>query len=105
MPYQIILEENAKEDIRKVVRWIAVNAEEDPFAKSAAWFTALQDALDSLSELSFRCPCAPENKFLVEEIRHLLFQKYRVVYTVSGNTVHVLHIRHQRQRPLRLDDF
>lgn len=105
MPYQVILEENAKEDIRKAVQWIAANAEKDSFAKSAAWFAALQDALDSLSELPFRCPSAPENKFLLEEIRQLLFQKYRVIYTVSGNAVHVLHIRHQRQRPLRPDDF
>jgi hypothetical protein len=59
------------------------------------------DAIDSLKTFPARCPLAPENEFFSQEIRQLLYGKgrgrYRVLFTISGNTVSVLHIRHSAQ--------
>ncbi|MGD0414539.1 MAG: hypothetical protein ABSA80_04235 [Terriglobales bacterium] len=38
------------------------------------------------------------------EVRHLLYglapHVYRILFTIEGETVHVLHIRHGRRQPL-----
>jgi hypothetical protein len=51
-----------------------------------------------------RCPLAPENKEFPFEVRQLLYGRkphlYRVLFTIEGDTVVVLHIRHGRRRRL-----
>jgi hypothetical protein len=40
---------------------------------------------------------APENEYFPEEIRNLFYGKrrnaYRIIFTIRGDTVHVLHVR------------
>lgn len=66
------------------------------------WYNGLLDAMESLADLPRRCPLAPEGEHFNEEIRHLLSGKrrnvYRVLFTIRGNIVHVLHIRHGSRR-------
>lgn len=62
---------------------------------AAEWFNGLVDAVESLSEMSERCPLTPETDEFVEEIRQLLYGSYRILFTIRGEQVHVLHIRHQ----------
>jgi plasmid stabilization system protein ParE len=61
------------------------------------WFLALQDAIASLAEFPARCPLAPENLAFPFEVRHLLNghapHVYRILFTIEGETVYVLHIR------------
>ena len=69
------------------------------------WFLALQDAIASLAEFPKRCPLAPENSAFLFEVRHLLYGRaphvYRILFTIEGETVYVLHIRHGRRAPLK----
>jgi plasmid stabilization system protein ParE len=68
------------------------------------WFRKLREEIASLSELPQRCPLAPENKEFPFEVRQLLYGRkphlYRVLFTIEGDTVVVLHIRHGRRRRL-----
>jgi hypothetical protein len=36
---------------------------------------------------------APENDEFVEEIRQMIVGRYRVLFTIQGRKVHVLHVR------------
>ena len=105
MLYQIAFEEDAIEDIRKTLRWIERNAKGHPQKKAGQWFNAMQKAVDSLSQFLFRCSPATEDSLVDEVVRQLLFQQYRILYTVRGDTVYVLHIRHQNQESLTQGDF
>ncbi len=62
------------------------------------WYNDLIDAVLSLDELAQRCPLAPENGTSVEEIRQLLHggkrHAYRILFTIRGPNVMVLHVRH-----------
>ncbi len=55
-----------------------------------------------------RCPLAPENDEFEEEIRELLYGKrqhrYRILFTIRGETVIVLHIRHGAREHLKGED-
>lgn len=68
------------------------------------WYDALENALQSLGQFPERCALAAENDAFEEEIRQLLFGKdhgtYRVLFTVRGDEVHVLHFRHTARLPL-----
>ena len=105
MLYQTAFEEDAIEDIRQTIRWIERSAKGNSQKKAGQWFNAMQKAADSLSQLPFRCPLALENSLVDEVVRQLLFEQYRILYTVIGDTVYVLHIRHQRQESLTQEDF
>ncbi|MAS05952.1 MAG: hypothetical protein CL534_14910 [Ahrensia sp.] len=55
-----------------------------------------------------RCPLAPENgKWGTEELRQLLYQeypsKYRILFHIADNTVHILQVRHGARRYLHQD--
>ncbi len=68
-------------------------------ADSAKRFSeGLIEAVESLQNNPFRCALAPENDFFYEEIRHLLYGKYRILITINKETVYILHIRHSSQR-------
>jgi len=38
-------------------------------------------------------PRAPENNEFEEEIRQMIVGRYRVLFTIKGKRVHVLHVR------------
>jgi plasmid stabilization system protein ParE len=67
------------------------------------WFRKIKEAVASLSEYPFRCPLAPEAHELSIEVRQLIYgrkrQAYRILFTVEGDTVFVLHVRHGRRAP------
>lgn len=46
-----------------------------------------------LSTLPLACPVAPESRDFSSEMRHLVFYRYRVLFTVDGNKVYILRIR------------
>ncbi|MBL8188125.1 MAG: type II toxin-antitoxin system RelE/ParE family toxin [Acidobacteria bacterium] len=51
-----------------------------------------------------RCPLAPESETHGQEIRHLIFDKYRILFIIDDETVYVLRVRHQAQEVLSLND-
>lgn len=94
MVFHVELAPQADREIDQAYRWIAQ-------ASSTAahrWFNGLMKALRSLGENPRRFPLAPENEAFEEEIRQLLHgrrhHRYRVLFTIRGATVQVLHVRH-----------
>lgn len=68
------------------------------------WFLAMEDAIASLASFPERCLLAPENARFPFEVRQLLYghkpHVYRILFTMDGATVNILHIRHGRRRPI-----
>jgi plasmid stabilization system protein ParE len=60
-----------------------------------------------LDQFPARCSLAPENEHFTQEIRQLLHgprnDVYRILFTIQGDTVHVLHVRHGAQQHLTED--
>lgn len=100
MSYQIILEEEAEQDIEAATAWMAQYSPE----KATQWYFDIQEAIDSLQTFPFRCPLARESEMFGAEIRHLIFGKYRILFTVIDETVYVLRVRHGAQDILRPDE-
>ena len=97
MPYRVILHREALDEALKDADYIA---EEGSPETARRWFTELSEKLDSLQTHPHRCGHARENDHVEDELRQLLHRSHRVIYTVIGQEVHILRIRHQRQDEL-----
>jgi len=96
----VIIELPAQEDIAEAHFWLA---EHDPEAADL-WFDGIYETIGSLEMFPERCPLAPENKYFREEIREIFHgrrhHKYRILFTVTADQVHVLHVRHGARRAM-----
>jgi plasmid stabilization system protein ParE len=92
--WTVIVELPAQRDIAEARLWLA---EREPDAADR-WFNSIYDTIGSLEIFPERCPLAPESKTLRTEIREIFHgrrhHKCRILFTVTGNEVHVLHVRH-----------
>ena len=91
--YNIVILPNAEQDIE--ASYLYIN-EESP-QNALNWYQDIYSKIQSLSTLPSRCPLAPENEFFEAEIRHLIIQNYRVLYTIEANAIYILHVRHGHQ--------
>ena len=84
--------------------WIAERAPES----ATKWFNGLEGAIYALADFPQRCPLAEESKAFDVEIRQLVYGKrvgaYRILFTIVGDAVHILHVRHGRRKRLRRED-
>ncbi len=101
MTYRVITQPSAETGADQAFRWLY---ERSPEA-AVRWYRGLRQAIESLAEHPQRCPLAPENEQFEEEIRQLLYGRrrgvYRLLFTIEGDTVSVLYIRHSAQDVLR----
>jgi plasmid stabilization system protein ParE len=78
-------------------------------SSAARWYAGLMTAIESLEQLPERCGLAPEAEDLGVKLRQLLFGKrrneYRILFTIRGDVVNVLHLRHAARRPLQPGDL
>jgi plasmid stabilization system protein ParE len=92
--WNVIVELPAQQDIAKAHLWLA---KRDPEAADR-WFNGIYDTIGALEIFPTRCSLAPESRFLNREIRETFHgrrqHKYRILFTVAENEVHVLHVRH-----------
>jgi plasmid stabilization system protein ParE len=92
--YQVIILPSAERDIGEAYEWLA---EQDAEA-AIRWYNRLLEVVFSLNTFPERCPLAPETKSFNREIRETFHgrrqHKYRILFTMSENEVHVLHVRH-----------
>jgi plasmid stabilization system protein ParE len=102
MAFRVEPTAQAKQDLVGILEWLLAQGADEPALR---WFFKLEEAIASLGELPYRCPLAPESKEFPFEVRQLLHgrkpHQYRVLYTIDGETVVVLHIRHGRRRHLK----
>jgi hypothetical protein len=65
--------------------------------------------LEKLSTLPERFPLAPENGLVDAEIQQMIFGRrqgaYRVLFTIQGDEVRVLHIRRAAQDWAKAEDL
>lgn len=98
MIYHVIIEPTAERGIREAYRWITENRSP---AAAVAWYNVLEKKVQTLRTQPRRCPVAAENDKFPEEIRVLLHgrrrQKYRIIFTIREDAVHVLYVRHAAQ--------
>lgn len=92
--FQVIILPSAERDIGEAYEWLADQDEE----AAIRWYNRLLEGIFSLDIFPERCPFAPERKFFNREIRETFHgrrqHKYRILFTVTENAVHVLHVRH-----------
>jgi plasmid stabilization system protein ParE len=102
MAFRVEITEQAERDGEAILEWLISHHAGD---SGLRWFQGLKDTIATLSELPKRCPLAPENKNLAFGVRHLLYGRkphvYRILFTIEGDTVFILHIRHGRRETLK----
>jgi plasmid stabilization system protein ParE len=100
MTYRVIIQPNAEAELDAAYRYRHARAPQ----AAVQWFVGIVEAINSLERFPMRCPLAPENGHFAEEIRQLLYgarrDVFRILFTIQGDTVHVLHIRHGAQQYL-----
>ena len=101
MAFRVEISKQAERDAENILDWLLA---EHAGKAGADWFLALDDALASLTEFPERCMIAPESVRFPFEVRQLLYGRkphiYRILFTVEGSAVKVLHIRHGRRKPI-----
>jgi plasmid stabilization system protein ParE len=101
MRYSVFVQPSAQAEIEAAYEWIARRAP----ATAARWYSRLMKAIESLADNPLRCSLAPEDEYFPEEIRNLHYGKrksiYRVIFTIRGDTVHVLHFRRGTRQVLK----
>jgi plasmid stabilization system protein ParE len=101
MKHRIELAATAKADIREQVRWLR-----DQISPAAAdrWLAGLDKVVATLETWPMRFPTIAGNDKFTEELRELLYgkrkSKHRAIYTVRGDTVFVLYVRHSARDEL-----
>lgn len=102
MTYRVLIEPTAERGIREAIRWITGQA--SPTA-AARWYNGRIRKVETLANHPARCPLAAENDKFPEEIRELLHgsrtSKYRIIFTIREDTVHVLYVHHSARDELR----
>jgi plasmid stabilization system protein ParE len=101
MAFRVETSAQAESDAGAILEWLLTQHAGEAGIR---WFIALDDAIASLATFPERFPIAPENVSFPFEVRQLLYGRkphvYRILFTIDGDTVNVLHIRHGRRKPL-----
>ena len=104
MPHAIHIFPRARADIRAKVAWLRQRSP----AAASKWHAGLRATIASLADSPEHCPLADEAADLGVDLRQLLFGRqrnvYRVLFTIDGQTVNVLRVRHAAQDRLTPDD-
>jgi plasmid stabilization system protein ParE len=84
----------AEIDIDTILAWLVKLSP----AGARSWFRALETAIEWLELHASSSPLAPENDWFAEEIRQHIFKTkrgrpYRLLFTVVGKQVRILHVR------------
>ncbi|MAT14424.1 MAG: hypothetical protein CMJ46_04050 [Planctomyces sp.] len=69
------------------------------------WRKKLYEIADTLSQFPEGCSLALENEFVDFEVRQKLHGSYRILFTIAGDRVIILHVRHGARRSMRPDDI
>ena len=102
MIYRVVLQPRAERDIQAAAYWIHQEAKSS--AVALRWLRHIRSKMASLRSNPQRCPIDPDSDAYGEEVRVLLHgkrhRKYRVLFAVRGDVVHVLTVRHSARQSL-----
>jgi len=101
--FKVELTQNALDEAEAQWEYVTVDGVTGDATK---WWNGLADAIESLADNPERCGLAPESDQFDQEMRQLLYgrrkrDRRRVLFTIKGKKVLVLHVRHGTQRHLR----
>ena len=96
--YLVDYTRTAAREIEEIEEWIAA----DSLEAAGRWMDGLLATVDRLERMPSRCPLAPENEEHANEIRQLIYGRYRVLFTIRPDRVVILHVRHGARLPLRV---
>ena len=103
MTYRVVFQPRAVRDIGGAAQWIEDQAKSP--AKALKWVRSIRKKIETLKATPKRCPVDPDSDAFGEEVRVLLYGKrhgkYRVLFTIRGDTVYVLTVRHSAQRSIQ----
>jgi plasmid stabilization system protein ParE len=102
MTFRVEITAEAERELDSILSWlISEHAGDAGFH----WFATLEEAVATLAKFPRRCPLAPESRLFSFEVRQLLHGKrphvYRILFTITDQTVYVLHVRHGRRQLVR----
>ncbi|HEX6044390.1 MAG TPA: type II toxin-antitoxin system RelE/ParE family toxin [Pyrinomonadaceae bacterium] len=89
--YAVVFEDSAQSDVRESYDWGC-----RAWGKKEArrWARQLRTAIfTQLTLIPKGFPIAPEDDEFEVEIRKMIVGRYRVLFTIKGRRVHVLHVR------------
>jgi plasmid stabilization system protein ParE len=66
-----------------------------------AWLDGYARSLTSLTRMPHRCALARESPSGGRELRQLLYHSFRIVFTIVGDDVRILHVRHHARDTLK----
>ena len=89
--YVVVFEESSQTDVRDSYAWgYRVWGKR----QAQQWTRQLRSAvIEQLGIVPNGFPLAPEDSEFTEEIRQMIVGRYRVLFTIKGRKVHVLHVR------------
>lgn len=89
--YTVVFEKSAQLDVRESYDWGCRRWDEK---EAKRWIRKLRTAVSrQLSLVPKGFALAPEDDEFAEEIRQMIVGRYRVLFTIKGSRVHVLHVR------------
>lgn len=89
--YAVVFEESAQADVRESYNW---GCRVWGKREVQQWVRQLRTAVSKqLAVVPKGFPLAPEDDEFSVEIRQMLLDRYRVLFTIKGRKVHVLHVR------------
>lgn len=102
MTYRVILQPRAERDIQEVAHWLRKESKSSAIAMR--WLRGIRSKIATLGSNPHRCPIDPDSEAYGEEVRDLLHgkrhPKYRVLFAVRGDSVHLLTVRHSARQSL-----
>lgn len=92
MPYKVIFRAAARDEALDAADYLAEHGSPEIALR---WYEGLEAAIASLADMPARCGYARENEaFAKVELRQIVFKSHRLIFTIRGDEVHVLHVRH-----------
>jgi plasmid stabilization system protein ParE len=101
---RVVITPNAEAELRAAYRYIHDRAPE----AAREWVKGARRKIKSLAHDPERAPLAPESVAFENPIRELFYGSgnrgtYRILFTVLGQQVYVLHFRHGSMLPVEPD--
>lgn len=104
MTLRVVITPNAENELRAAYRYIHDRAPD----AAGEWVKGARRKIKSLAHDPERAPLAPESVSFENPIRELFYGSgnrgtYRILFTVLGQQVYVLHFRHGSMLPVEPD--
>lgn len=88
--YKVNISQNAQNDLEHIFFYIAA----DSINNAKKFIIELEERIYSLETLPERFAYIPENIFFGTNYRHITHKKYRAIYKIDNNSVHILRVLH-----------